>query len=142
MDYSNQEGLERLLRGDIDAMVRVAGAPTRLFKDVTEKDGLHIVPLPPVDGAYLKTTITHEQYPGLVPAGTSVPTIADGAVLATYNWPAEHPRRARIQNLVDQLELRLVELQQEPFHRKWQEVDLEKELPAWIRWQPMSSSRS
>lgn len=141
-DYSNQEGLERLLRGDVDAMVRVAGAPTRLFKDVAAEDGLHIVPLPPVDGAYLKTTISHEQYPGMVPAGQSVPTIAVGAVMATYNWPAEHPRRARVQGLVDQLKSRLAELQRGPFHGKWQEVDLRKELPGWTRWQPMASPRS
>lgn len=141
-DYSNQEGLERLMRGDIDAMVRVAGAPTRLLKDVTTDDGLHIVPLPPVEGAYLETTITHEQYPGLIPAGRSVSTIAVGAVMATYNWPAQHPRREKIQNLVDRLQDRLPELQREPFHEKWHEVDLAKELPGWIRWQSMSSPRS
>ncbi|MGI9436467.1 MAG: TAXI family TRAP transporter solute-binding subunit [Geminicoccaceae bacterium] len=142
LDYSNQEGLERLRQGDIDAMVRVAGAPTRLFEDITENDGLHIVPLPLIDGAYLKATITHEQYPGLVQLGVPVQTLAVGAVMAAYNWPVQHPRRNKIQGLVDQLKNRLPELQKPPFHKKWQQVELKKKLPGWIRWQSTASPRS
>jgi TRAP transporter TAXI family solute receptor len=142
VDYSNQEGLERLKRGEIDAMVRVAGAPTSLLKDVTAADHLHILPLPPIDGAYLNATITHDQYPGLVPEGKEVRTLAVGALMVAYNWPKGHPRHHRIQQLVDRLGEQLGDLQRGPFHTKWRQVSLEKTLPGWVRWQPVASPPS
>lgn len=140
-EYSNDEALDRLKRGDIDAMVRVVGAPTRLLQGVTPADGLHIVTLPVVKGAYFPATLTHEQYPGLIPPGQSVKTAAVGALMATYNWPKGHPRRVRVQNLVDRLNERMPELRKAPHHKKWRQVRLEKELPGWIRWDSLPVNR-
>ena len=141
VEYSNDEGLNRLKRGDIDAMVRVVGAPTRLLQGVKPSDGLHIVTLPVVEGAYFPATLTHEQYPGLIPPGQSVKTAAVGALMAAYNWPEGHPRRASIQNLVDRLNNGLVELRSAPHHKKWRQVRLERELPGWIRWDSIPVNR-
>lgn len=142
LEYSNKEALERLKQGDIDAMVRVVGAPTRLLRDVTKADGLHLVTLPLVEGAYFQAKLTHEQYPGLIAKGQSVSTVALGALMAAYNWPEGHPRRARVQSVVDRLASRLTELQVEPHHKKWRQVRLERELPGWVRWSPILSPRS
>ncbi len=141
VEYSNDEGLSRLKRGDIDAMVRVVGAPTRLLQGVTPADGLHILPLPVVEGAYFPATLTHEQYPGLIPPSQSVQTAAVGALMATYNWPEGHPRRARVQGLVDRLSGRLAELRMAPHHEKWRQVRLERDLPGWIRWDSIPVNR-
>ncbi len=141
VEYSNDEGLSRLKRGDIDAMVRVVGAPTRLLQGVTPADGLHIVSLPVVKGAYFPATLTHEQYPGLIPPGQSVQTAAVGAVMATYNWPEGHPRAARVQGLVDRLIDLVAKLRMAPHHKKWHQVRLERELPGWIRWNSVPVNR-
>ena len=141
VEYSNDEGLSRLKKGDIDAMVRVVGAPTRLLQDVTPADGLHIVPLPVVKGAYFPAKLTHDQYPGLIPPGQSVQTTAVGALMATYNWPKGHPRRTQVQGLVDRLSGRLAELQMASHHKKWRQVRLERNLPGWIRWDSIPVNR-
>lgn len=142
VEYPNNEGLKRLKQGDIDAMVRVVGAPTGLLKDVTVADRLHIIPLPVVEGAYFPATLTHEQYPGLIAKGRPVKTAAVGAVMAAHHWPEGHPRRARIQSVVDRLTGGLAQLQTEPNHVKWHQVDLERDLPGWIRWSTIPSPRS
>ena len=137
LDLSHQEGLQSLREGKIDAMVRVAGAPVRFLQEVSWEDQLHIVPIPLIEGAYVKSTVDSEQYPGLVPAGDSVDTIAAVALMAAYNWPAGHPRRAKVQRMVNALYERLPELQVDPYHPKWKQVDLEKQLPGWTRWQDL-----
>lgn len=133
-ELSHEEGLKQLREGKIDALVRVSGAPTRFLQEIEWQDGLHIVPLDPVEGSYLIAEVNSEQYPGLIAQGETVPTIAVAAVMAAYNWQEDHPRRQKVQRLVDQLSERLPELQQEPFHKKWKQVALDKELPGWQRW--------
>ncbi len=140
LDFSHQEGLQNLREGKIDAMVRVAGAPVRFLQEISWEDQLHIVPIPLVEGAYLKSTVDSEQYPGLIAKGDSVDTIAAVALMAAYNWPSDHPRRAKVQRMVNALHERLPELQKDPYHPKWNQVDLEKELPGWTRWQDLPDS--
>ena len=134
MDFPHEEGLKQLREGKIDALVRVSGAPTRFLEEISWQDGLHIVPIEPIKGSYLQAKVSSEQYPGLIPQGETVPTIAVAAVMAAYNWPDNHPRRKKVQRLVDQLSGRLSELQSDPFHNKWQQVSMEKSLPGWQRW--------
>jgi TRAP-type uncharacterized transport system substrate-binding protein len=134
LDLSHEEGLKQLREGKLDAIVRVSGAPTRFLEEISWQDGLHIIPLEPIKGSYLEAKVSSEQYPGLIAQGETVPTIAVAAVMAAYNWPEGHPRRAKLQRLVDELSERLPELQKDPFHEKWQQVQLQKELPGWRRW--------
>lgn len=133
-DLPHEEGLKQLREGKLDAIVRVSGAPTRFLEEISWQDGLHIVPIEPIEGSYLGAEVSSEQYPGLIPQGEKISTIAVAAVMAAYNWPEDHPRREKVQRLVDQLTLRLPELQNEPFHEKWHQVKLEKDLPGWRRW--------
>jgi TRAP transporter TAXI family solute receptor len=141
-ELSNQEGLERLKRGEIEALVRVVGAPNGPLQNVTKADGLHIIPLPALGGAYFPATLTHQQYPNLIPAGETVQTAAVGALMAAYDWPEGHPKRIKIQSVVDRLYARLDELQIDPHHVKWRQVDLERKLPGWIRWATSPGPRS
>ncbi len=134
VELSHREGLKALREGEIDAMVRVAGAPVQFFSEVSWEDQLHLVEVPLVEGAYSEATLTAEQYPGLIALGDDVKTIAVSAVMAAYNWQKGHPRRAKVQRLVDALYNRLPELQKEPFHPKWRKVDLGKSLEGWTRW--------
>ena len=55
-------------------------------------------------------------------------TIAVSAVLAAYNWPADHPRRAKLTRFIDRFYANFDRLLEPPFHPKWQEVDLKAEV--------------
>src|SRR5262249_58623151 len=44
---------------------------------------------------------TNKDYPGLVPDGTSVDTLAVPAVLAVFNWPQGHDRYRHVARMVE-----------------------------------------
>src|SRR3954453_15124080 len=94
--YDNDEALKRLLSGELSAMIILTGAPQVTFSKVKKDDGLHFLPLdqqslPKRDlrdlfSNYLPAEITHQHYPNLVAEGTTVPTIANRALLVAYTW--------------------------------------------------------
>lgn len=130
--------LEKLRQGDIDALVFVGGRPLNLLLQVTKDDNLRLLSIPPdqVEGAYIATALNDKDYPELIDADAAVPTVAVGAVMAAYNWPADHPRHAKVKRFVDRFFTSFPAFQQAPYHPKWQEVDLRVELPAWQRFDP------
>lgn len=128
--------LEKLRRGEIDAMVRITGKPTDIFTDLPANSGLHLLPIPSnrVKGAYLASSFVPSDYPNLIEPGRSVETIAVGAVMAAYNWPADHPRRRTIRRFVTRFQNNFDRLLSPPFHPKWQEVSFEADVPGWQRF--------
>ena len=96
-NYDVEESIRRLLSGDLAAMMIVTGAPQSALAKLKKEDGPHFVPvdqdsLPgrdftPVIAEYLPAELTSKTYPNLVPEGTSVPTLANRALLVTYGWP-------------------------------------------------------
>ena len=130
--------LEKLRQGEIDALVFVGGRPLNLLLQVTKDDNLRLLSIPPdqVEGAYIATALNDTDYPELIDADAAVPTVAVGAVMAAYNWPADHPRHAKVKRFVDRFFTSFPAFQQAPYHPKWQEVDLRVELPAWQRFDP------
>lgn len=129
------EALERLRAGAIDALVFVGGQPLSLIAQVGADEGLRLLPIPEarVEAAYLPATLTAESYPQLIAAGETVPTLAVGAVMAAYNWPADHPREAKVERFVDRFFSEFDRLKRAPYHPKWQQVDLAAPVPGWQR---------
>ena len=87
---SQVEAIEKVKSGEIAATALIAGKPVRSMSKLGREDGLHLVPIPypkQFSDDYLPATLTHDDYPELVPAGESVDTVAVGAVLIAYNWP-------------------------------------------------------
>ncbi len=140
LSESHQVGLEMLKNGEIDAMMRVAGAPVKLLESVAFDDGIHLLKIPFVEGSYFNTQLDASTYPTLIPHGESRQTIAVASVLAAYNWPSGHPRRAPVEKLFTELGERYTEFRKEPYHPKWHEVDFDRELPGWTRWRNDSPS--
>jgi TRAP transporter TAXI family solute receptor len=136
--YPEPEALERLRRGDIQALVFVGGQPLRLVSEVRPEDRLRLLPIAPegVQGAYVPGELTHDAYPALIPAGQSVPTVAISAVMAAYNWPSGHARYTKVQRFVSAFFDAFEKLKQPPYHPKWQQVDLGAEVPGWQRIAP------
>lgn len=135
--------LEQLRRGEIAAMVYVAGKPARLFTGVEEGAGLHFLPLPASPEllrTYQPARLTAEDYPRLVPGGAAVETLALGAVLAVYAWPPGSERHSRLARFAERLLSRAEALRRPPRHPKWREFDMAATLPGWTRF-PQSTLR-
>ncbi|MGI4950539.1 MAG: TAXI family TRAP transporter solute-binding subunit [Janthinobacterium lividum] len=131
-----ETALAKLQRGEIDALVYVAGKPARLFTGDCGS-GLHLLALPAdrlLLQSYVPSRFSHADYPGLIAPGATVDTLAVGAVLAVYNWQPGSERYIRLSRFVDALFERLPVLQAAPRHPKWREVSLTAQVPGWTRF--------
>jgi hypothetical protein len=102
---------------------------------VNRSEQLHLLAIPPerIKAAYVPSELTPEVYPNLVAAGEPVETVAVTAVLAAYNWPADHPRREKLNRFIESFTTNFDRLLEPPFHPKWREIDLKAEVPGWRR---------
>ena len=145
-NYDNDEALQRLKTGELSAMIILTGAPQVTFSKVKKEDGLHFLPLDQqslpkhdlreIQTNFLPAELTHELYPNLVPEGTTVPTIANRALLVAYTWPENSPRYKRIAKFVDAFFSKINEFDSPSRHPKWREVNLSAEMPGWVRFKP------
>jgi TRAP-type uncharacterized transport system substrate-binding protein len=87
---------------------------------------------------YLPSDLNSQDYPGLVPPGQKIDTVAVPTVLAAYDWPEDNDRHRRMVRFIDKLFERLPELQQTAGnHPKWKELSLAGQVPGWKRYPPM-----
>jgi TRAP transporter TAXI family solute receptor len=132
--------LERLRRGEIAALVYVAGKPARLFTGIRPEEGLRLLPLPAAPellDTYMPAGFGAADYPALVPeAGTE--TLAVGAVLAVYGWAPNTERHRKVARFVAALNANFEAFLRPPRHPKWREVNLAAAVPGWTRFAPAS----
>jgi TRAP transporter TAXI family solute receptor len=129
---------EKLKKGEIDAMISVQGQPSKFIAQIKD-DNLHLVPVEyakPLQTDYLPTYLSPDAYPGLIPRGEHVDTIAVPAVLAAYNWTPGTDRYRILARFVSAFFSKVAQFQQPPFHPKWKEVSLTAQLPGWERFRP------
>jgi uncharacterized protein len=144
--YDNDEAIKRLISGDIAAMIILTGAPQAALAKLKSEDGVHFLPLDQdslpnhqlrdLFANYLPAEITHEHYPNLVAEGTTVPTIANRALLVAYTWPENSPRYNRVAKFVDAFFSKIDQFNSPSRHPKWREVNLSAEMPGWVRFKP------
>jgi uncharacterized protein len=130
--------LEQLRRGEIAALVFVAGRPARLFSGIRPEEGLRFLPLPAEPAllqTYLPARLGPEDYPALVPQG-GVETLAVGAVLAVYAWAPGTERHRKVSRFIEALQANFDAFLRPPRHPKWREVNLAAEVPGWTRFVP------
>lgn len=129
--------LDKLRRGEIAAIVFVAGKPARLFASIPADSGLHFLRIPP-DAAlletYLPAELGNDAYPNLVPAGQPVETIAVGAVMACFSWMGGNERWRAVNRFTDTFFERFDQFLRPPRHPKWREVNLAAQVPGWTRY--------
>jgi TRAP-type uncharacterized transport system substrate-binding protein len=139
VSMSQAEAFEKVKSGEIAATVLIAGKPVRSMTKLSPADGLHFVPIsfpPQLRADYYPSSLTHDDYPDMIPAGKSVDTIAVGAVLIAYNWPKTNvDRYRRVQQFVEAFFPKIAEFQKPPRHSKWREVNLAAQLPGWTRFE-------
>jgi uncharacterized protein len=135
--YDNPTALQKLKTGELAALVRVIGKPIDFFAKIPVDSGLHFVPIPfskIFADYYTVGELTSKEYPGLVPAGQPIDTIAAPAVLAVFNWSKGSDRYRRIERFVERLFTRWDQFREPPRHPKWRDVNLAATVPGWSRW--------
>jgi TRAP transporter TAXI family solute receptor len=144
--YDNDEAIKRLMSGEISAMIILTGAPQATLAKVKKEDGVHFLPLDQESlprhelhdlfATYLPAGITHENYPNLVAEGTTVPTIANRALLVAYAWPENSQRYNKVAKFVDAFFSKIDQFNSPSRHPKWREINLSAEMPGWVRFKP------
>jgi hypothetical protein len=102
------------------------------------KEGFRILPIPfdkKMLGDFAPTSLTHEDYPDLIPDGQTVETVASGTIMIAYNWPKNSDHYRRIDKFVKTFFPRLEEFRKPPRHEKWNDTVLSTVLPGWKRFE-------
>jgi TRAP transporter TAXI family solute receptor len=128
--------MEKLKKGDLDAVIVVGGKPYLSVTTFNNDGRFHLAAVDyskPLQSDYLPARLTSKDYPNLIPEGQTVDTIAVPAVLAAYNWAPNTERRRKLALFVDAFFTKFAALQNPPFHSKWKEVSLTAPLVGWNR---------
>ena len=115
LNMGQADGYQKVKAGEIAATVLIAGKPTGSFAKFKLEPGMTLLPVPYTEALeqdYLPAKLTHEDYPGLIPKGSSVDTVAIPSVLAVYNWPRDSDRYRRVAKLVDAFFSKFAQFQQ------------------------------
>jgi TRAP transporter TAXI family solute receptor len=128
--------MEKLKKGEVDAVIVVGGKPYKSVSNFVNDGRFHLVNVDyekPLQGDYLPATMTAKDYPNLIAEGETVDTIAVPALLAAYNWAPNTDRYRKLANFVDAFFTKFPQFQNPPFHPKWKEVSLAAPLAGWQR---------
>ena len=136
------EAIEKLKAGEIDAAIVVTGKPAPVLTALEDTSGLKLLAVPYAKGLedeYYPATLTHDDYPALIPAGQRVDTMSVCAVLVSFNWPSDSVRYAKINKFVDRFFSNFDAFLAAPRHPKWREVNFAATLEGWKR-SPLAQS--
>ncbi|WP_089727235.1 TAXI family TRAP transporter solute-binding subunit [Candidatus Thiosymbion oneisti] len=144
-----EDAIDGVLSDKLDAMFYVAGKPTKVFERLTQMsesgreddlqllNGIHFVPITEReifaqtyegDGVYLGP----DDYPWMK---EKVPTAAVRAILVSFDFSAHHDDyyRGRCEQLgmLGRAIRDNIGALRKGGHKKWQQVDLDREVPGW-----------
>jgi TRAP-type uncharacterized transport system substrate-binding protein len=118
---TDEEGLARLKRGDVAALLSTSGWPSGPIQALKRSDGLHLVPYDArVQEPYLISTRNYENIDGFRIAFLGVPN----ALMARPFTPGGAYGRA-VATLRDCVKKNLLTLREGPYEPMWQEVRLD-----------------
>jgi TRAP transporter TAXI family solute receptor len=139
---SDEEALQKLKSGEIAGSIVVTGKPAPVLANLRDASGLKLLPVPyakELEDSYYPATLTHDDYPDLIPAGGRVDTVAVCAVLVSFNWTDDSARYQKIGRFVDRFLGNFDEFLKPPHHPKWREVNYAATLEGWHR-SPLAQS--
>jgi TRAP transporter TAXI family solute receptor len=137
VNLSQADAIAAIKNGEIAATVVFSGKPAGIFSHISAADNLHLLEIPytrTLENIYLPGQLEQALYPNLIDKGQTIQTVAVDSVLITNNWQPASDRYRRVAKFVEALFSRFAEFKKPPRHPKWQEVDLNKELPGWQRF--------
>ena len=139
---SDDDALQKLKSGEIAGSIVVTGKPAPVLANLRDASGLKLLPVPyakELEDSYYPATLTHDDYPDLIPAGGRVDTVAVCAVLVSFNWTDDSPRYQKIGRFVDRFFTNFDQFLKPPHHPKWREVNYAATLEGWHR-SPLSQA--
>ena len=135
----HEDAIERLKRGELDALVYVGSKESRAFDGVSHKDRVHFLDaeyLPALQVNYLPAIIRPEDYPNLVAPDESVGTIGVSYVMAVNARPRPPERLRAVSRFVQRFLGSYRKLNSTGFSAKWAEVNLRAPVKGWQRFEP------
>jgi TRAP transporter TAXI family solute receptor len=138
LHYRHEEAIERLKKGELDALVYVGGKSARAFDGITHKDRVHFLDveyLPALQSSYLPAIITSEDYPNLVAPAESVATIGVSSVMIIRATPPQSERFKVMARFVEGFLAGFDRLNMEGFSPKWGEVNLRAPVKGLARFE-------
>ena len=137
VNVGQADAIEMMKRGELEATICTCLKPLAPLQKVPKELGFKLITMPydtPFHELYVPTKITSEDYPNLIPEGQAVETIAVQTLLATYNWPQDHPRYPRIEKFVNGFFSKFPEFMQPPRDPRWKTVNIAAKIPGWKRF--------
>lgn len=134
---NHQTALEQMRAGEMAAVVFVTSKPVDAFLKGKWDAGFKFLSVNYDDrfkDYYLPSALKPEDYPGLIPAGQRINTVAVPTIVAAYKWPVDSDRYRRLARMTDYLFSRIAQLQQPGFHPKWSDVNLAADVPGLERF--------
>ncbi len=131
--------LERLRRGELDAVVFVTAKPVDLFVKGSWEGGYRFLPVeysPKLADYYVPARLESTDYPALIAPGEAIPTVAVPTVLVSYNWKPGSARYERVARFVEELFDHADRLRTPGFAPKWKDLDLSAMAPGMERFAP------
>jgi len=134
----HQVALQQMKTGDVAAVVFITSKPVDAFLKGKWEPGFKFLAVEygsKLEDYYLPTTLEASEYPGLIPQGERIATIAVPTALVAFNWPAGSNRYQRVARFVDNLFGRIGALQGPGFDPKWKAINLAATVPGLSRFQ-------
>ncbi|HEX6611885.1 MAG TPA: TAXI family TRAP transporter solute-binding subunit [Hyphomicrobiaceae bacterium] len=138
VNMGQADGFLKVKSGEIAATVLIGGKPTAAFAKLQAEPNMKLLPVPyteALETGYFPAKLSHEDYPGLIPEGQVVETIAVGAILACYAWPANTDRYRRVAKFTETFLNKFEEFRKPPRHVKWRETNISTPVKGWKRFQ-------
>ena len=137
INVGQADGYQMVKSGEIAATILIAGKPTGSFAKFKLEPGMKLLPVPyteVLEQDYLPAKLTSQDYPNLIPQGTTVDSVAIASVLAAYNWPRDTDRYRRVATFIDAFFTKFTEFQKPARHAKWKEANINSALKGWKRF--------
>lgn len=132
VNMGQADAYELMKKGELAATILTAGKPVGSYRRFKRFEGAKMLPVPYPEALqqdYFPAQLTHEDYPDLIDEGEVIETVANGAVLISFNWKKDTDRYRRVARFVDALFSKIAEFKKPPRHPKWLETNLAIELP-------------
>lgn len=134
---NQQDAIQRMRAGELDATICICPKPVPAYATVRAEWGFRLLEVPypaALQADYLPASISHEDYPQIVPQKEKIETVAGSTVLITFNWPKNSQRYNRTAKFVDAFFAKFAELQKPPRHPLWKTVNYAASLQGWTRF--------
>lgn len=130
------EALKKMATGEISATVVLGNNLKEIAATLGSQENLRLLPVRQAgsSGNYVPAKVAADDIPNMIPANSSLDTVAVRLVLVVNSWPVSHPRHQKMARFVEAFFSDFKNLQQSPYDQGWKKVNLEAERPGWTRF--------